>query len=257
LVVPGVRFSIVTVCYNPGETILACLRSVAEQGYPHIEHIVIDGASPDGTAERIAALEWFKGRLVSEPDKGIYDAMNKGAALATGDYLGFLNADDWLGDPDAIARLAVAAAAHPGADAVQGDVVIVDPDKPGRQRYYSGAGNWQQRLRWGQMPPHPGFYMRSDLFREMGGFATDYRIAADYDLMLRFFCTAGRKAVHVPAPIVTMATGGVSNQGLQSRKIINREIGVACKRNGVKTNSLMIWSKYLTKIFQYWPRKAV
>lgn len=256
MVVPSARFSIVTVCFNPGETIDACLRSVADQGYPHIEHIVIDGASPDGTADRIAALPWFKGKLVSEPDKGIYDAMNKGAALATGDYLGFLNADDWLADPDAIVRLAEATARHPGADAVQGDVVIVDPAKPGRQRYYSGGGNWRRRLRWGQMPPHPGFYMRTALFREMGGFATDYRIAADYDLMLRFFCTAARTSVPVPAPVVTMATGGVSNQGLQSRKIINREIGVACKRNGVKTNSLMIWSKYLTKIFQYLPRRA-
>lgn len=256
MIVPGVRFSIVTVCYNPGEAIDACLRSVAEQGYPHIEHIVIDGASPDGTAERLARLDWFKGRLVSEPDKGIYDAMNKGAALASGDYIGFLNADDWLSHPDAIAALAGAARTHRGADAVQGDVVIVDPTKLGRRRYYSGAGNWRRRLRWGQMPPHPGFYMRTALFREMGGFATDYRIAADYDLMLRFFCTDVRRAVHVASPVVNMATGGVSNQGLQSRKIINREIGVACRRNGVKTNALMIWSKYLTKIFQYWPRRT-
>jgi len=132
----------------------------------------------------------------------------------------------------------------------------VDPAKPRRQRYYSGAGNWRRRLSWGQMPPHPGFYMRTALFRDMGGFATDYRIAADYDLMLRFFCTGGRTAIHVAAPVVTMATGGVSNQGLQSRKIINREIGVACKRNGVRTNGLMIWSKYLTKIFQYMPRRT-
>ncbi|HMO75703.1 MAG TPA: glycosyltransferase family 2 protein [Sphingopyxis sp.] len=253
---PGVRFSIVTVCYNPGETIDACLRSVAAQGYPHIEHIVIDGASPDGTADRIRGFDWFKGRLVSEPDQGIYDAMNKGAALATGDYLGFLNADDMLSDPDAIARLAAAAEAHPGADAVQGDVVIVDPERPNRRRYYSGAGNWRRRLEWGQMPPHPGFYIRTALFREMGGFSTEYRIAADYDLMLRFFCTGARRAVHVASPVVTMATGGVSNQGLQSRRIINREIGIACKRNGVRTNRLKIWSKYLTKIFQYWPRRT-
>ena len=254
---PSVRFTIVTVCYNPGEAIDVCLRSVAGQSHPHIEHIVVDGASPDGTAERIRGFAWFKGTLVSEPDQGIYDAMNKGAALATGDYVGFLNADDWLSDPGAIAALAAAVARHPKADAVQGDVVIVDPDRPARRRYYSGGGNWRKRLSWGQMPPHPGFYMRTGLFRDMGGFATDYRIAADYDLMLRFFCTGGRTAVHVAVPMVTMATGGVSNQGLQSRKIINREIGVACKRNGVKTNPLMIWSKYLTKIFQYWPRKAV
>lgn len=253
---PGVRFTIVTVCYNPGEAIDVCLRSVAGQSHPHIEHIVVDGASPDGTAERIRGFAWFKGTLVSEPDQGIYDAMNKGATLATGDYVGFLNADDWLSDPGAIAALAAAVARHPKADAVQGDVVIVDPDRPARRRYYSGGGNWRKRLSWGQMPPHPGFYMRTDLFRAMGGFATDYRIAADYDLMLRFFCTGGRTAVHVAVPMVTMATGGVSNQGLQSRKIINREIGVACRRNGVKTNALMIWSKYLAKIFQYWPRRV-
>jgi glycosyltransferase involved in cell wall biosynthesis len=153
---PSARFSIVTVCFNPGETIDACLRSVADQGYPHIEHIVIDGASPDGTAERIGKLDWFKGILVSEPDKGIYDAMNKGVARATGDYVGFLNADDWLADPDAVARLAEAAAENPGADAVQGDVVIVDPAKPRRQRYYSGAGNWRRLLHAHRAVPRYG-----------------------------------------------------------------------------------------------------
>lgn len=250
------RFSIVTVCYNPGAALEACLRSVMAQRYPAIEHIVVDGASSDGTPERVASWDWWQGRFLSEPDRGIYDAMNKGLALATGDYIGFLNADDWLADPDAIAALADAVSIDPAPDAVSGDVVIVDPANPKWQRYYSGAGNWANKLRWGQMPPHPGFYMRTTLLQAMGGFSTHYRIAADYDLMLRFFCAGARKARHVARPIVKMATGGVSNQGLQSRLIINREIAKACREQGVKTNAAMIWSKYLTKIWQFAPRKA-
>lgn len=249
------RFSIVTVCYNPGAAIEQCLRSVMAQQGAAIEHLVIDGASSDGTPERISGWDWWHGTLVSERDAGIYDAMNKGLARASGDYIGFLNADDWLTASDSIARLA-AAAAEMQPEALAGDVIIVDPDRPGRQRYYSGAGDWAAKLRWGQMPPHPGFYMRADVLRALGGFATDYRIAADYDLMLRHFCVKKGAALHVPVPVVTMATGGVSNQGWQSRVTINREIARACARHGVSTNAFMIWSKYLTKIWQYLPRRS-
>jgi len=216
------KISIITAVYNRRESIQEALDCVARQSYADIEHVVVDGGSTDGTVE---ILERNRGRiavLVSERDNGIYDALNKGLRLATGEVVGFLHADDVLAHDDAIAHIAAALAA-PGCDAAYGDLNYVSSADPGRIVRCWKAGKFSpSRLAWGWMPPHPTFYVRRGWYERIGGFDTRYKIAADYFSILRLFGDPEFCTVYIPEVLVKMRLGGVSNRSL--RNIVRKSL---------------------------------
>jgi glycosyltransferase len=227
------KITIVTVAFNSAETIGDTLKSVAAQTYADIEHIVIDGASKDGTVDLVRAQGSRVARLVSEPDRGIYDAMNKGLALASGDFVGFLNADDMLASSGVVASIA-AAAAGPDIGAVCGDLVYVRKDHPDAVvRYWRCGAFARSRLRFGWMPPHPTLYVRRSLLADLGLFDTRLRIAADYDFILRYLNRPDMQVAYVPEVMVKMRLGGASNRSLQAVLRKSREDLLALRQNDV------------------------
>lgn len=264
--------SIITATYNAAPTIADCLESVHSQTIP-VEHIIIDGASTDNTVDIVQRstfnVRGFAGpgsrapdhglpgsRILSEPDNGIYDAMNKGIRLATGDIIGILNADDFYANQQVIEKV-TALFRESGADALFADLVYVRPDNLDKVvRYYSGANFSPDKFAWGWMPPHPTFFVRRELYERYGLFRTDYRIAADYELTARFLARHRVKYVYLPEVIVRMRTGGVSTRNLRSNWILNREILRACAENGIPTNMLKVYSKYFRKVTQLFERPA-
>jgi glycosyltransferase len=244
------KISIVTVAYNSAATIADTLRSVAVQSHGDIEHLLIDGASEDNTLHIVRVHGAHVAKLVSEPDRGIYDAMNKGLALATGDFVGFLNADDMLASPDAVASIARAAAA-PGTGAVCGDLVYVRKDRPDEVLRYWRCGPFApERLRYGWMPPHPTLYVRRSLVSELGPFDTRLRIAADYDFMLRYLGRSGMQVGYVPEVLVKMRMGGASNGSLRAMLNKSREDLIALKKNDVGGLTTLL-CKNLRKLPQF------
>ena len=246
---PPLKITLITVAYNSAATIADTLASVAAQTHAEIEHIVIDGQSTDATIEIVRRHGAHVSTLVSEPDDGIYDAMNKGIALATGELIGFLNADDVLNGNDAVSSVARAAAT--GCEVVYADLVYVRNDDLDRVvRHWRSGGFRRSRLRFGWMPPHPTFYVRRELLREVGGFDTSFRIAADYDFMLRCLARPAVKVSYVPQVLVRMRTGGVSNAGLSSMLRKSREDLVALRRHSIG-GLLTLVAKNLRKLPQY------
>lgn len=249
------RVSIITVTYNCAGVVADALRSVAAQDHPAIEHIVVDGASRDGTLDVVRTAGAHVAQVVSEPDRGIYDAMNKGLALASGDWVGFLNADDLLASPQTISRMLAAAEAGPQpADIVYGDLVYVDAADTGRVvRYWQSGRFMPSRLRYGWMPPHPTFYVRRTLLQQVGLFDTGMRIAADYDLVLRCLMRPGVRVCYLPEVLVRMRVGGASNRSLGAMSRKSREDLRAIRRSGVG-GWLTLACKNLRKLPQ-WLRK--
>ena len=248
------KVSIITVCYNAANTIADCLASVNAQTVP-VEHIIIDGASTDNTVDLIRKISPHA-RIVSEPDSGIYDAMNKGLRLATGNIIGILNADDFYAGHHVIEKV-LSMFQESGADALFADLVYVRPDNLDQVvRYYSGAKFTPDKFAWGWMPPHPTFFVRRELYERYGLFRTDYQIAADYELTARFLARHQARYVYLPEVIVRMRTGGVSTRNLRSNWILNREILRACNENDIPTNLLKVYSKYFRKVMQLFERPA-
>jgi glycosyltransferase involved in cell wall biosynthesis len=248
------KISVVTVCYNAEATVADALRSVALQDWPEVEHIVVDGASTDGTKAQIASSLRPGGRFISEPDRGIYDAMNKGIALATGEVIGLLNADDMYAHAGALRRVAGVFAEGP-VDAVFGDVAMVDRASPDRiiRRYNSGRFR-PSRLGWGWMPAHPATFLTRQAYARVGSYRTDYRIAADFEFIARGFGKMGLSYRYLPEILVRMRTGGVSTASLSAKRTINREVLRACRENGIPSNRLKVWSKYPLKLLEYLDR---
>ncbi len=249
----GLTFSIITVCYNSAATLERALLSVAAQDWPHVEHIVIDGASTDGT---LALLERHRASLacvVSEKDAGIYDAMNKGLARATGDVVAFLNADDCYADAGVLSRVA-ARMDGDGLDAVLGDVAFFRPDATDRMvRRYRSDRFTPARLAWGWMPAHPGLFLRKGVYDRAGPFDPSYRIAGDFEFIVRAFHGQSLRYAHVPEVLVHMQAGGASTAGLKATIRLNREVLRACRANGLRTNLAMILSKYPLKALEMLP----
>jgi glycosyltransferase involved in cell wall biosynthesis len=246
--------TIVTAVYNASATIRDCLKSVCSQTFP-CEHIIIDGASTDNTLEVVREISPYA-RILSEPDNGIYDAMNKGICLATGDIVGILNADDFYSGPQVLEKVS-ALFQQSGADALFADLVYVRPDKLYKVvRYYSGLDFTPEKFAWGWMPPHPTFFVRRELYEKFGLFKTDYKIAADYEFTARLLARHKVQYVYLPEVIVRMRTGGASTRNLRSNWVLNREILRACAENGIKTNYAKVYSKYFRKVMQLIERPA-
>lgn len=244
------KISVITVAWNAAATIGDTCASVAAQTGVDVEHIIIDGGSQDATAGIVATHARPGTRFISEPDDGLYDAMNKGLALASGDLIGFLNADDFFCRTDALALVATAAATP--CAAVSGGVAIVAADNPARlRRAYPSRPFAPWMLRFAHMPPHPGFYARRSAFDQVGGFDKTIRIGADFEWMVRFFAV-NRLAVHaIPETLVTLRDGGLSNQGLASRTAINREALASLRRHGLLSSTPLVWAKYPVKGLQF------
>jgi glycosyltransferase len=240
------KISVVTVAFNSGRTISETLRSVSVQTHPDVEHIIIDGGSTDDTVARIGRDGPHISRLISERDRGIYDAMNKGLDLATGDFVGFLNADDMLATPETLARMAQSMS---DADLLYGDLVYVDAERTNRvvRRWESGPYSLP-RLRFGWMPPHPCFYFRRSAVPTVR-FDVRYRIAADYDFMLRCLC-AQLRVVYLPEVLVRMRSGGVSNRSIRTMLQKSREDLDVIRRHRIG-GYLTLASKNLRKLPQF------
>lgn len=244
--------SVVTVSFNNASTIRQTIDSVLSQSWPKVEYWVIDGGSRDGTVE---ILQSYGNRIkwISEPDDGLYHAMNKGWEKAENEYVGFLNADDFFAGPGALAQLVQTLKKHPDAWAVYGDIAYVKADKPEKMVRYWKAGPYHRNsFRWGWMPPHPAFYLRKDAFLFFQGFNTlDFTSAADYELMLRMLYRNRLPAVYSPGIKVMMRTGGISNRSFSNRLRANREDALAWEINHLKPEFYTLWLKPLRKIFQY------
>lgn len=247
------KVSIITVAYNSGKTLEHTIQSVLTQSYHDIEYIIIDGASSDNSVDIIRRNEQaFNGRLVwrSEKDRGIYDAMNKGIKLATGDVVGILNSDDYFTSNDVIERMVMAFSDD--IDAVYGDVHFVRNCQLDKcVRYYSSKRFSPKWLRFGFMPAHPSFYCRRAIFEKAGYYKTDYTIGSDYEMMVRLFIVYKIRAKYVPMDFVTMRTGGASTRSVRSRLQLIADDVRGCRENGLYSNALMVSMKYLYKIFEF------
>ena len=244
------KISVITVCYNSARTLERALVSVERQDWPDVEHIVIDGASTDDTND---VLEVFRPKLaclVSEPDHGIYDAMNKGLAHATGDVICFLNADDQYASNEVLSQV-IDRMQDQAIDALMGDVEFFHENAPERivRRYRSDRFS-PNRLAWGWMPAHPALFLRKEVFRRVGKFRTDYRIAGDFEFIVRVFGARELRYQHFPKVLVRMQEGGVSTGGLRSKILLNKEVLRACRENGLRSNIFKIMSKYPMKIME-------
>lgn len=252
------KISVITATFNSGKTLCDTIESVLRQSYPNIEHIIVDGGSKDDTIEIIKRYEArYESRLkwISEPDRGIYDAMNKGIAMATGDIIGILNSDDFYTSPDVVARLAEALEST-DADAVYGDIHYVDDDNPDRcVRYYSSKKfrRWKMRLGW--MPAHPSFYCKKSIYEKYGTFDISFKIGADFENLLQLIFVNRIKTVYVPLDCVTMRTGGASTQGLKSHRQILSDHLKAYKKNGIRSGICLESLRYIEKLWEMFCQK--
>jgi len=205
------KVSIITVCYNSAATIENTIKSVLSQTYPNIEHIIIDGGSTDGTLDVIERYREKVAVVVSEPDKGLYDAMNKGIARASGDIIGTLNADDFYAYPDVIENV-VRVMEQTGAGVCWGNLEYVSSHDPSKVvRYWRSSEYAPGKFKSGWHPPHPTFFVRRRVYKQYGTFNTSFKIAADYELMLRLLERYKVHSAYVAQVFVKMRTGGVSN----------------------------------------------
>ncbi|PSF12987.1 glycosyltransferase family 2 protein [Marinobacter shengliensis] len=245
------KVSVITVCFNSAETIEGTLVAVSSQTYPDTEHVIIDGGSTDGTVDKVRTRVRESDVLVSESDEGLYDAMNKGVALAKGDIVGILNSDDFYESEDVISSVVRVFAENPDVDVVFGDVVFVAPEDLLRITRYYGAEHFRPwKLRFGWMPPHPATFVRKSAYERVGKYRLDMRIAADYDMFVRWLLVAGLKWKYLDKVLVRMRAGGVSTSGFRSSIRLNREIVRACRDNGVYTNLLFVLSKIPFKLLE-------
>ncbi len=243
------KLSLLTPTYNSAATLPDTLASVAGQTYQNVEHWLIDGGSTDGT---IALLQNYEGgQFISEPDQGLYDAMNKGIAQATGEVVGILNSDDFYAHPQVLEQV-MTIFEDPTAEAVYGDLHYVDPQDTERiVRQWRSQPYESTSWCWGWMPPHPTFFVRRRLYEQYGNFDLRFRTAADYELMLRFCYKHAVQPRYLPEVLVKMRAGGVSNASIRHRLAANQEDRLAWQVNGLKPYFFTTWLKPIRKIRQF------
>lgn len=245
------KISIITVVLNNARHIGDCLRSVQEQTHPDVEHVVVDGGSTDGTLD--CAREYKDGIsvLVSEPDAGIYDAMNKGIGLASGEIIGTLNSDDYYPHKEVLSMVEDLFR-DATLDACYGDLVYVHAENTGRLvRSWKSCPYRERRFYWGWMPPHPTFFVRRRIYEKYGVFNLELGTAADYELMLRFLLRHKIKTGYIPDVLIKMRMGGVSNVSLKNRLVANYMDRYAWRVNGLRPYPWTVLFKPLRKLNQY------
>lgn len=247
------KISIITATYNSASTLADCLESVLYQKNANIEYIVVDGGSTDATLDIIRRYEpLFKGRMrwSSERDMGLYDAMNKGIKMATGDVVGIINSDDFFTTLTVVEEI-TKTFERKKVDAVYGDIHYVHPSNLQKcVRYYSSAFFRPLLFRFGLQPAHPSFYCRREYFEKFGGYRLDLKIAADFELLARFLHKYRLKTAYLKMDFVTMRTGGLSTCSLRNRHILNIEDVKSCRTNGIATSYPLVCCKYFIKIFE-------
>jgi glycosyltransferase involved in cell wall biosynthesis len=215
-----------------------------------VEHVLVDGLSKDGTVDMIRSYLHIT-NWKSEKDTGLYDAINKGILMSSGDVIGILNSDDYF-PSDSILTTIAEAFEDKDVDAVIADIAFVNPDNLNKVvRHYSAKNFHINKFAAGYMPPHPSFYVRREFYERHGLYKLDYHIGADYELLIRFLYTNKVRFKYIPKEVVRMRTGGVSNQSIASRYILNKEIIKACAENGIQTNMFRLSLKYFNKVFEY------
>lgn len=248
------KISIITVAYNSSATISDTINSVLKQTYNEIEYIIIDGSSSDNTVSIIKEFEpIFNGRLrwVSEKDSGLYDAMNKGIRMATGDIVGIINSDDFYHRTDVIEKI-VNEFKDNEVQSTFADIRFINPSNIEKTvRFYSSKNFTPNRFRFGFMPAHPTFFTYKKYFEQYGYYKTDYKIAADFELLIRFLHTHKLKYKYLPIDLLKMRTGGKSTASISSNILLNKEIVRACKENGIRTWFPLLLLKYFIKIFEF------
>lgn len=246
--------SIITATFNSAKTLKDTIQSVLRQTNKDFEYLIIDGGSTDETIDIVKSYESeFSGRLkwVSEKDQGIYDAMNKGIKMASGDVVGILNSDDYFTSDDILQTVDNAFKSHE-IDAIYGDIHFIRDGNPQKcVRYYSSRMFRPFWLRFGFMPAHPSFYCKREIFDKAGLYSFDYKIGADYEMMVRLFKRHKIKSLYANKDFVTMRTGGASNNNVRSRLTLIEEDVKACRVNGIYTNRFFIMLKFLYKIFEF------
>ena len=245
------KISIITVSHNSANTLERTLNSVANQTYQNIEHILIDGNSTDNTMSIVAKSGKHLAAVISEPDSGIYDAMNKGLSLATGDVVAFLNSDDYYSSRETIMEVAQEISTNE-LDILSGNVAFFRPDSEEKiiRIYNSGRFNIK-RLSLGLMPAHPALFISRSVLIHAGGFKIDYKIAGDFELIARIVTHQRLRINHFPKVLVKMQIGGISTSGWRARFLMNQEILRACTENDIKTNIFKIWLRYPLKALEF------
>ncbi len=245
------KISLITVAYNAADTLEDTLKSVEAQGYSELEYIVVDGGSTDGTLDILKRYTHLVDVLISEPDEGIYDAMNKGIALATGEVVGILNSDDTFADAQVISDV-VAQLQPEEVDACYADLLYVDRNNPVKIIRHWRSGKYTRRsFRFGWMPPHPTFFLKKEAYETYGYFRKELKTSADYELMIRMLYKHGLRASYLQRVIVHMKTGGQSNTSVRNRLKSNREDRLAWLMNDLKPLPFTFMLKPLRKIGQW------
>lgn len=249
------KISIITVCYNSEKTIGDTITSVATQSYTDKEHVVVDGNSTDSTMN-IVRTSTSISQFVSEPDRGVYDAMNKGLALATGEVVGFLNSDDFYIDESVLAQVAEIFA-NSEIDACYADLIYVDKKDTNKiVRYWKSRDFVPKLFERGWMPAHPTFFVRRNIYEELGGFDLDYKIQADFELTMRFLEIYRIKSVYIPKIFIKMRVGGISNNSIVNIIKGNIEAYKACKKNHLSISLFFNIKKIVSRIPQFFVRPA-
>lgn len=243
------RVSLITVTYNAETSIERCINSVIAQNYHNIEYIVVDGASTDNTLQILNQYKKNINLLISEPDKGMYDALNKGISRATGDIIGILNADDFFASDDILTKIAEIFK-DSGVDILYGNLDFVDPNETIIRKWRTKTYK-RGSFSWGWMPAHPTFYCRRSLFNNLGFYSLEYGTAADYELMLRFMHDKNINTYFLDKVMVKMQTGGMSNKSPANRISAWRFDLKAMKNNGIKFPLVTLIMKPLRKVGQY------
>ena len=245
------KISIITACYNNAPTIQSSIDSLHSQTYKDIEYIVIDGSSTDGTQAILQSNSSIITKFISESDSGIYDALNKGIALSTGDIIGFLHADDTFASPSILEKVASTFAQNPSAWAVYGDLRFVSQNDTSKViRNWKSKPFRKELLSRGWMPAHPTLFLRREIYEKFGSFNTSYRIAADYDFILRIFSQPSFSAIYIPDTFINMRMGGASTGSLKNLLLKSKEDYLILRRNKIG-NIFTLVRKIFTKLTQF------